>query len=94
MTCPCDNQCREECELCRDADTIKKGEERMNNITVPREKSERVQAILNDESLSNKEKAKQIYSYDDTCLSREYDRRKPTPSMSANQIEIILDGRK
>lgn len=28
MTCPCDLQCKEECELCRDTDTIKKGEER------------------------------------------------------------------
>lgn len=30
MTCPCSIQCHEECEICRDTDTIRKGEERMN----------------------------------------------------------------
>ena len=27
MNCPCDNQCREECDICRDTDT-------MNNLDV------------------------------------------------------------
>ncbi len=34
MNCPCDLQSREECDLCRDEDSMKRGEEKMNDGSV------------------------------------------------------------
>lgn len=62
----------------------------MSTDKLPRENSERVQSILFDGRLSLEEKAQQIYSYDDMCLSREYDRRKPVPEKTVHQILMIL----
>lgn len=57
---------------------------------IPREKDKRVKDILNDPDIDLHDKAKKIYSYDDSCLSREYDRRKPDPEMSERQIFMVL----
>lgn len=84
--CPCDLQCREECDICRDTDTMKIGEQRME---IPRENSERVKMILADDT-TMEEKASAIHSYDVMCLSREYDRRKPKPEMTERQILAVL----
>ena len=57
---------------------------------IPREKDKRVQQILNDPAMDLEDKAKRIYSYDDSCLSREHDRRKPDPEMTERQIFMVL----
>ncbi len=57
---------------------------------LPREDSQRVQEILNNDKISLDEKAKRIYMYDNSCLSREYDRKKPKPEMSEYDIFVVL----
>ena len=58
----------------------------MTENKLPRENTDRVKRILNDSTIALTQKAVDIYNYDNACLSREYDRRKPKPEMDVFQI--------
>ncbi len=59
---------------------------------IPRESDKRVQDILNDHFMDLEDRAKMIYLHDDSCLSREYDRKKPKPEMTERQIfDVLVD---
>lgn len=91
--CPCDNKCREECDLCKSENDIKIGMERIMN-KLPHEESKIIQDILKSESLEIKEKAQRIYRYSEMVLKR---KKGPTgfgrPKMTLPEIEKILIGR-
>lgn len=96
MTCPCDNQCREECDICRDDDTIKKGMERMNDLPekLPRENDDKIQEILN----SNEDmysKSVLIYYYYKSLIPycRIPGREQEEPELHYHQIRMILEKR-
>ncbi len=91
MNFPCELCCPEECDICKSEYDIKKGEERiMNKIKVPNEGVDKIQAILNCETMLVVDKAKAIYRYEKMICDMAPRNRKETPKMSAEQIEKIL----
>lgn len=59
-------------------------------MTIPRENTDYVQTILNDDKLDTHGKAAEIHKYDYECLCREYDRM--FDQMSREDIrQAILD---
>lgn len=63
-------------------------------ILVPNEMTEKIQGILNDESLSLKEKAQKIYGYDKMICDMAPRNQREEPKYTATQIHGILEGRK
>jgi hypothetical protein len=93
MKCPCElSGVQSECAMCVEAHNINKLRSEMM-IKVPYEDRKEVQDVLNNDILTNEEKANRIYLFDFDMACRMTDTISVKTSMSKNQIIKILDDR-